>query len=428
VLGGIGDAFSGAVDAGGDLADGAVDAADGALDEAGDFASGAIDAGGDLLSGADDALSVTADMGGAFFDGLIRGDFGGARDSPWEEGFRGAGQFVSGLIAVGDIRDGAAAIGTIVSSGGSDGWGDLGLSAVGVVPIVGDLAKGAKAADGVVDVARGADRANDARRGTDGAAAARRAPDCATNSFTAATPVLTAGGGAKAIALVSPGDRVLATDPETGATGARAVEQVIVGDGRKVLVRVKVGGEVLTATDRHPVWVAGRRAWVDAEDLLRGERLSGPDGSLAPIESVRVLPSEPERVYNLTVAGTHTFYAGARPILVHNANCPKGKKVSTKTDPVARRVKLRKSTQKEIQDAAPKTPNGDYVDPNTRKVIPKDGPYDYGHRRSFEWKKTKVRAREEGWTREQVIEYENNPSHYQIEDPPSNRGHKFEEP
>jgi hypothetical protein len=28
----------------------------------------------------------------------------------------------------------------------------------------------------------------------------------------------------------------------------------------------------------------------------------------------------------------------------------------------------------------------------------------------------------------QVIEYENNPSHYQIEDPPSNRGHKFEEP
>jgi len=28
----------------------------------------------------------------------------------------------------------------------------------------------------------------------------------------------------------------------------------------------------------------------------------------------------------------------------------------------------------------------------------------------------------------QVIEYETNPSHYQIEDPPSNRGHKFEEP
>jgi HNH/ENDO VII superfamily nuclease with conserved GHE residues len=37
-------------------------------------------------------------------------------------------------------------------------------------------------------------------------------------------------------------------------------------------------------------------------------------------------------------------------------------------------------------------------------------------------------ARQEGWTRQQVIEYENDPSHYQIEDPSSNRSHLYEAP
>jgi cell wall assembly regulator SMI1 len=40
------------------------------------------------------------------------------------------------------------------------------------------------------------------------------------------------------------------------------------------------------------------------------------------VESVRVRPAEPERVYNLTVSGLHTYYAGEPPVLVHNADCP----------------------------------------------------------------------------------------------------------
>jgi hypothetical protein len=37
-------------------------------------------------------------------------------------------------------------------------------------------------------------------------------------------------------------------------------------------------------------------------------------------------------------------------------------------------------------------------------------------------------AREEGWTREQLIEYENDPSHYWYEDPSSNMSHQYEQP
>ncbi|HVQ93577.1 MAG TPA: GH-E family nuclease [Mycobacteriales bacterium] len=97
-------------------------------------------------------------------------------------------------------------------------------------------------------------------------------------------------------------------------------------------------------------------------------------------------------------------------------------------DPAARRVPLRVATQRAIQDAAPKTPDGDFIDPNTGRVVPRNGPWDYGHKPGFEWWRTQQRAREEGWTRRQVIEYENDPAHYQIEDRGSNRGHRYEMP
>jgi hypothetical protein len=97
-------------------------------------------------------------------------------------------------------------------------------------------------------------------------------------------------------------------------------------------------------------------------------------------------------------------------------------------DPAATRVKLRVGTKRDIQAAAPKTPDGDYIDPNTGQVISKEGPFDYGHKPGYEWWRTRDRARAEGWTREQVIEFENDPSHYEIEDLSSNRSHEYEAP
>lgn len=69
---------------------------------------------------------------------------------------------------------------------------------------------------------------------------------------------------------------------------------------------------------------------------------------------------------------------------------------------------------------------GDFIDPYTGRAIPEGAAFDYSHVPGFEWRTTKRRARDEDWTHEQVIEYENDPSHHQIEDPSANRGPGYE--
>jgi hypothetical protein len=67
-----------------------------------------------------------------------------------------------------------------------------------------------------------------------------------------------------------------------------------------------------------------------------------------------------------------------------------------------------------------------YVDPNTRKPIV--GKYDLGHKRNQEYRREKAKAEAEGLTQKEFNERMNDPGKYQIEDPSSNRGHKYEEP
>jgi hypothetical protein len=156
---------------------------------------------------------------------------------------------------------------------------------------------------------------------------------CATggaNSFVPGTSVLLADGSRRPIEDVAVGDRVWATDPERGRSGPRAVTALITGAGRKNLVDITVdpdglpGGPrvMLTATDRHPFWVANAAAWVDARDLSYGDTLVTPDGGPASVVVTRER-SRALRVYNLTVGDLHTYYveAGTTPVLVHNAAC-----------------------------------------------------------------------------------------------------------
>ncbi len=62
--------------------------------------------------------------------------------------------------------------------------------------------------------------------------------------------------------------------------------------------------------------------WVDAADLLTGDRLLNDDGSWAEVVSSEVL-AEPLRAYNLTVEGWHTYFVAANvdaaPVWVHNS-------------------------------------------------------------------------------------------------------------
>lgn len=132
----------------------------------------------------------------------------------------------------------------------------------------------------------------------------------------------------KAIKDVKAGDKVLATDPETGETTTQIVTAEILGKGVKHLVKVTVDvdGEKgsktaeITATDSHPFWVPELGDWIDATDLKSGEWLRTSAGTLVQISAVERWTALDATVHNLTVSKVHTYYvvAGTTPVLVHN--------------------------------------------------------------------------------------------------------------
>jgi hypothetical protein len=156
-----------------------------------------------------------------------------------------------------------------------------------------------------------------------GVAANTAAKVCA-NSFTGDTVVLMADGTKKPIKDVQLGDRVIATDPETGKTGPRKVVDLIRHGGWHTMVAVRLSdGSTIDATDRHPFWVESRGTWVDAIDLEPGDVVLDSNGDPLTVTSLGI--SEQDlTAYNLTVAGLHTYYVGDEAVLVHNAVCPTG--------------------------------------------------------------------------------------------------------
>ncbi|WP_229379088.1 ricin-type beta-trefoil lectin domain protein [Streptomyces sp. VRA16 Mangrove soil] len=148
------------------------------------------------------------------------------------------------------------------------------------------------------------------------------------NSFVPGTRVLMADGTTKAIQDVKLGDKVLATDPDTGDTTVETVTAEIKGQGLKHLVKVtididgKKGTKTasVTATDGHPFWVEELHAWVPATSLKSGEWLRTSAGTYVQISAVKRWTVASSTVNNLTVSKVHTYYvlAGAAPVLVHN--------------------------------------------------------------------------------------------------------------
>jgi hypothetical protein len=143
------------------------------------------------------------------------------------------------------------------------------------------------------------------------------------------------GGAAKPIADIEVGDRVLATDPQTGLTAYRDVLAVIVTRDDKQYVDLDIEApagdrrtatvSTLTTTAQHPFWNAGAARWVDAGDLRPGDRLRRPDGTTAKVAGVRSY-QRTNVTYNLTVDELQTYYvlAGSTPVLVHNCAMKRG--------------------------------------------------------------------------------------------------------
>ncbi|MGV9991606.1 polymorphic toxin-type HINT domain-containing protein [Streptomyces sp. NPDC003374] len=142
--------------------------------------------------------------------------------------------------------------------------------------------------------------------------------------FLAGTDVLMADGTTKDIEEIRVGDKVQATDPETGKKGSRTVTGLIVTDSDKYFNELSIatgrGIEKLTATHEHPFWSPSAGKWVKAGSLTPGMTLLTNTGETALLTGNRPY-TQHARTYNLTVEDLHTYYvlAGQTPVLVHNS-------------------------------------------------------------------------------------------------------------
>lgn len=129
----------------------------------------------------------------------------------------------------------------------------------------------------------------------------------------------------------------------------------------------------------------------------------------------------------LKIAKAAKAGAAAEKLAAESDNVAKAaNEIRAGADAAEQRVTLGGGAKQAIMDKAPKDAYGNYIDPNTGKIIPHDGPYNVGHKPGYEWRCIQAKARREGWSRLQLIAYANDPSLYQIEDPTSNKSHLFE--
>ena len=138
-------------------------------------------------------------------------------------------------------------------------------------------------------------------------------------SFAGATTVLMADGSRKPIKDIEVGDKVIATDPETGEQVAKRVEHVWVHDD--TVIDLVVDGEVITTTEDHPFWSVTDQRFERADELEAGEKVRGADGRAITVSQLRVGTERQALAYNLSVEGIHTYHVGETEILVHNV-CP----------------------------------------------------------------------------------------------------------
>ena len=108
------------------------------------------------------------------------------------------------------------------------------------------------------------------------------------------------------------------------------------------------------------------------------------------------------------------------------AQAEKRAEAALKAKKCLHRPYVRKPVRKAVNDAAPRTPDGKPIDPNTLKPI--DGTPDLGHTPGNEnWREIE-QAETEGLTQEEFNDRMNDPDKYQLEDPSSNRSHEHEQP
>ncbi len=155
--------------------------------------------------------------------------------------------------------------------------------------------------------------------------------------FTAETLVATSEG-LKEIQSIRRGESVWSSDRQGNWSLSEVIRELEHSyDGP--LYRISFGAESVEATSTHPFWViagenlADRPApshvpteedwsaiegrWVDAEDLVDGDRLRMRNGEDLSIDTITSRVGQLQ-VFNLEVSGGHSYTVGRSGVLVHN--------------------------------------------------------------------------------------------------------------
>ena len=138
--------------------------------------------------------------------------------------------------------------------------------------------------------------------------------------FVAGTPVQMADGSTKPIEKIKIGDAVVSRNATTGKTEPKRVVSTIVHYHISTIALTFANGEHIVTTAPHPLYVKGK-GFMPAGQLAVGNAIVTRAGPPATIK--RIVRTGAKTVYNLTVAGDHTYFVGTRDggVWVHNA-CP----------------------------------------------------------------------------------------------------------
>jgi hypothetical protein len=144
---------------------------------------------------------------------------------------------------------------------------------------------------------------------------------CQITCFAAGTPVDTPSG-LRAIETLQRGDLVYGFDVQRGE---RTMERVLEVERKLTaggLVRMRLGdGSFVDVTPEHPVWTEDG-GFVRVAELASGDKLLTAGGKRAELTSLESLATEDGwvEVWNLVVTGSHTYFVGTTPTLVHSCD------------------------------------------------------------------------------------------------------------
>jgi hypothetical protein len=161
-------------------------------------------------------------------------------------------------------------------------------------------------------------------------------PPYITTCFVAGTPVHTLNGP-RPIEAIQVGDQVLSQDAATGALSFQSVVFLHHNPPGKTLRVVLSNGESLVCSVYHRFWRAGL-GWAMARELKSDETLRIL-GGLVRVAAVE--PDSNQPLYNLDVAGSHSFFAGTSNVLVHDNTLPDHRLMPFDALPVVDRVDRR---------------------------------------------------------------------------------------